>query len=34
MIELAGGSDILGNAGRPSYPTTWDEVSHTSPSSS
>ncbi len=26
MIELAGGTDILGRAGRPSYPTTWDEV--------
>lgn len=26
MIELAGGLDILGRAGEPSYPTTWDEV--------
>lgn len=26
MIELAGGNDILGRAGEPSYPTTWDEV--------
>ena len=26
MIELAGGTDILGRAGQPSYPTTWDEV--------
>ena len=26
MIELAGGTDVLGKAGEPSYPTTWDEV--------
>ena len=26
MIELAGGSDVLGRAGEPSYPTTWDDV--------
>jgi iron complex transport system substrate-binding protein len=26
MIDLAGGTDILGRAGEPSYPTTWDEV--------
>jgi iron complex transport system substrate-binding protein len=26
MIELAGGADILGHAGRPSYATTWDTV--------
>jgi iron complex transport system substrate-binding protein len=26
MIELAGGSDVLGRAGRPSHSTTWDEV--------
>ena len=26
MIELAGGSDILGAAGQPSYATTWDTV--------
>jgi len=26
MIELAGGSDVLGRAGEPSRPTTWDEV--------
>ena len=26
MIELAGGSDVLGRAGEPSEPTTWDEV--------
>jgi iron complex transport system substrate-binding protein len=26
MIELAGGTDILGNAGQPSYATTWDTV--------
>jgi iron complex transport system substrate-binding protein len=26
MIELAGGNDVLGRAGEPSYPTTWDDV--------
>ena len=26
MIELAGGADILGHTGRPSYATTWDTV--------
>ena len=26
MIALAGGIDVLGRAGEPSYPTTWDEV--------
>ena len=26
MIELAGGTDILGRHGEPSYSTTWDEV--------
>jgi iron complex transport system substrate-binding protein len=26
MIELAGGEDVLGRHGRPSRPTTWDEV--------
>ena len=26
MIELAGGTDVLGNAGQPSYATTWDTV--------
>jgi iron complex transport system substrate-binding protein len=26
MIALAGGTDILGNAGQPSYATTWDTV--------
>jgi iron complex transport system substrate-binding protein len=26
MIELAGGTNVLGKAGRPSYSTTWDEV--------
>jgi len=26
MIELAGGSDVLGRAGEPSRPTTWGEV--------
>lgn len=31
MIELAGGADILGRAGRPSYPTTWEEVAALEP---
>jgi iron complex transport system substrate-binding protein len=26
MVELAGGRDVLGRAGRPSFATTWDEV--------
>jgi len=26
MIHLAGGTDVLGRPGRPSYATTWDEV--------
>jgi iron complex transport system substrate-binding protein len=26
MIELAGGTDVLGTAGQPSYSTTWDTV--------
>jgi len=26
MIELAGGADVLGKAGQPSHPTTWDAV--------
>jgi iron complex transport system substrate-binding protein len=26
MVELAGGHDVLGNAGAPSYPTSWDVV--------
>jgi iron complex transport system substrate-binding protein len=26
MVAAAGGADVLGQAGRPSFPTTWDEV--------
>jgi iron complex transport system substrate-binding protein len=26
MIELAGGEDVMGRAGRPSHPTTWEAV--------
>jgi iron complex transport system substrate-binding protein len=26
MVAAAGGADVLGRAGRPSFPTTWDEV--------
>jgi iron complex transport system substrate-binding protein len=26
MVALAGGADVLGRAGQPSFPTTWDEV--------
>jgi iron complex transport system substrate-binding protein len=26
MVELAGGLEVLGRAGEPSYPTTWDAV--------
>jgi iron complex transport system substrate-binding protein len=31
MIELAGGVDVLGRTGEPSYATTWDEVSSLEP---
>jgi iron complex transport system substrate-binding protein len=31
MVELAGGRDVLGRAGQPSYPTTWDEVAAAHP---
>jgi iron complex transport system substrate-binding protein len=31
MVELAGGRDVLGRAGQPSYPTTWDEVAAARP---
>ena len=31
MIELAGGEDVLGRRGQPSYATTWDEVSALEP---
>jgi iron complex transport system substrate-binding protein len=31
MIELAGGTDILGKAGQPSYATTWDKVAAQAP---
>jgi iron complex transport system substrate-binding protein len=26
MVALAGGADVLGKVGQPSFPTTWDEV--------
>ncbi|HEX4679035.1 MAG TPA: ABC transporter substrate-binding protein [Gaiellaceae bacterium] len=31
MIELAGGVDVLGNAGQPSRPVTWDAVAAAAP---
>jgi iron complex transport system substrate-binding protein len=31
MVEAAGGSDILGRPGRPSFPTTWDAVRRLEP---
>jgi iron complex transport system substrate-binding protein len=31
MIELAGGVDVLGRAGEPSYATTWEEVGARNP---
>jgi iron complex transport system substrate-binding protein len=31
MVEAAGGVEVLGSAGEPSYPTTWDEVAAASP---
>ena len=31
MVELAGGRDVLGKAGAPSYPTSWETVRQTRP---
>jgi iron complex transport system substrate-binding protein len=31
MVELAGGEEILGQAGTPSFPTTWDDVAARAP---
>jgi iron complex transport system substrate-binding protein len=31
MVDLAGGRDVLGHEGKPSYPTTWDEVAARQP---
>jgi iron complex transport system substrate-binding protein len=31
MVDLAGGRDVLGLAGQPSYPTTWEAVAEASP---
>ena len=31
MVDLAGGEDVLGRAGRPSYATTWDAVAAEQP---
>jgi len=31
MVELAGGIEVLGRAGEPSYPTTWEEVAERDP---
>src|SRR6266496_4476177 len=31
MVELAGGHDVLGNAGAPSYPTSWETVQEAQP---
>jgi iron complex transport system substrate-binding protein len=31
MVATAGGIDVLGNAGEPSYPTTWEAVAAASP---
>ena len=31
MVAAAGGIEVLGSAGAPSYPTTWDEVSAAAP---
>ncbi len=31
MVELAGGIEVLGRAGEPSYPTTWAEVAERDP---
>jgi iron complex transport system substrate-binding protein len=31
MVDLAGGRDVLGRAGQPSYPTTWEAVAAEAP---
>jgi iron complex transport system substrate-binding protein len=31
MVEIAGGRDVLGHAGAPSYPTSWETVRETRP---
>jgi iron complex transport system substrate-binding protein len=31
MVELAGGRDVLGKAGAPSYPTSWETVQEAQP---
>jgi iron complex transport system substrate-binding protein len=31
MVEIAGGRDVLGHAGAPSYPTSWDAVREAQP---
>jgi iron complex transport system substrate-binding protein len=31
MVEIAGGRDVLGQAGAPSYPTSWETVQQTRP---
>jgi iron complex transport system substrate-binding protein len=31
MVEAAGGEEVLGRAGEPSFPTTWDDVRGTAP---
>lgn len=31
MVDLAGGRDVLGRAGQPSYPTTWEAVAEAGP---
>jgi iron complex transport system substrate-binding protein len=32
MVEIAGGQDVLGRAGAPSYSTSWETVQEASPS--
>jgi iron complex transport system substrate-binding protein len=31
MVEIAGGRDVLGHAGGPSYPTSWEAVREAQP---
>src|SRR5207248_9609541 len=31
MVEIAGGRDVLGHAGAPSYPTSWETVQEAQP---